>query len=153
MAPVAKRPLSLCNDLTQTCCRSRYSTILLMQPSDSNLAATTTLRRSLHLLHSMSGVGGQHCISSWGYKGRDTNDIMWKGKSRGDIIWPHRCVTSRKRRWFRIRFFTKFIVLNKGIFITIKTKEHLFCCWTCTILFLMVGTFDCKEINKSLHTF
>ena len=62
--------------------------------------------------------------------------------------------TSLKRRWFWIRFF-KFISQKEVTFVTIKTKvkerEPLFCCWTCTILLLMVGKFE-REISTKLIT-
>ena len=62
--------------------------------------------------------------------------------------------TSLKRSWFWIRFF-KFISQKEVTFVTIKTKvkerEPLFCCWTCTILLLMVGKFE-REISTKLIT-
>ena len=59
--------------------------------------------------------------------------------------------TSLKRCWFWIRFF-KFISQKEVTFVTIKTKvkerEPLFCCWTCTILLLMVGKFEGEKSTK-----
>ena len=65
--------------------------------------------------------------------------------------WRHWRSTSLKRHWFWIRFF-KFISQKEVTFVTIKTKvkerEPLFCCWTCTILLLMVGKFEGETSTK-----